>query len=419
MLRTSLIVFSIHVVARSAGAELVVSADFENASAAVDGIDQPSGVIRFRPGGDARRGWPCWWMFRVDGIEPGRTLKLSLGRSLELLPTDTGAGNEGKPLDASWSRPPRAFYSLDDGKTWQRTGPIEVVDGRARYEQRIDAPSALFAWGPPFTVADAATLCDRIVAEHSFARPFDLGRSREGRTVRGVVVREGELPDAERAGIWIQARQHAWESGGSWVGRGFIDWLTSDDPRAADLRRRAEVVFIPVMDVDSVATGDGGKGRHPQDHNRDWTAQPHYPEVSAAQRKIAELDAAGRFDLFVDLHNPGPRDLQPFFFASPDELLSPLGRANLAAFFQAAQSEMTGPLTIAPRMHPSGASYSPLWKQISKNWVTLNARPHVVAVTLETAWNTPHSTAEGYRTVGRQLGLAVERYLQEPRRKPH
>lgn len=396
----------------SARAELVVSTDFENASAAIDGIDQDSGVIRFRPGGDSRRGWPCWWMFRVDGIEAGRTVTLSLAPSLGALPTATGAGNEGRPLDASWSRPPRAFYSTDGGATWQLTGPVEIVGERSNYRQRIDVTSALFAWGPPFTVGDAKKLVERIAAAHSFAKPIDLGPSREGRQVPGVVLRDGPAQAEERYGIWIQARQHAWESGGSWVGRGFIEWLVSDDPRAVALRQKAEIYFVPVMDVDSVATGNGGKGQHPQDHNRDWTAKPHFPEVAAAQRKIAELDRAGRFDLFIDLHNPGPRDVRPFFFASPDDILSPAGRKNLAAFLGAARSEIKGPLVLAPEPHTSGPAYSPLWKQISKNWVSTHARPHVVAVTLETSWNTPHSTAEGYQTVGRQLGLAIEAYFR-------
>ena len=39
-----------------------------------------------------------------------------------------------------------------------------------------------------------------------------------------------------------------------------------------------------------------------------------------------------------------------------------------------------------------------------------NCRPHVVAVALETPWDTPHSTTDGYRTVGQQLGMAIEAY---------
>ncbi|MBL9084100.1 MAG: hypothetical protein JNK76_20015, partial [Planctomycetales bacterium] len=186
-----------------------------------------------------------------------------------------------------------------------------------------------------------------------------------------------------------------------------------DDPRAAALRRQAIVTFVPVMDVDSVATGNGGKNQVPQDHNRDWSAAPHFPEVAAAQKRIAELDKAGRLDLFVDLHNPAPSDLRPFFFVSPDEELNPTGRRNLATFVAAAKGEIVGPLVLSPNTKPSGAAYSPQWQAISKNWVTMNCRPHVVAVTLETSWNTEHGTTAGYTTVGRQLGLAIEKYLRE------
>jgi hypothetical protein len=54
---------------------------------------------------------------------------------------------------------------------------------------------------------------------------------------------------------------------------------------------------------------------------------------------------------------------------------------------------------------------------MSKNWVAAHAPPHAVAVTLETSWNTPHSTTDGYRKLGVQLGEAIERYLKDDPRK--
>lgn len=382
--------------------ELIVTSDFENGSAVVDGIDQASGAIRIHPAGDPARGWPCWWSFKVGGIEPGRKLTIEIDR---VPPPNT--------LSPVWSQPSHATYSVDDGRTWRQTEKAEKADGRARYTATIDADHAWFAWGPVFDVGDAHELVERLAAKHPFATEFELSKTRAGRAVPGLVVRDGDTTDAERYGLWIQARQHAWESGGSWVGRGFIEWLTSDDPRAGALRRKSLVYFVPVMDVDSVATGNGGKNQKPQDHNRDWSAAPRYPEVAAAQRRIAELDAAGRLDLFVDLHNPGPDDGRPFFFVAPDDTLSDVGRRNLARFVAAAKAEITGPLPMSPNTRPSGAGYSPQWREISKNWVTANTRSHVVAVTLETTWNSSASTAEGYATVGRQLGLAIERYLVE------
>ena len=33
-------------------------------------------------------------------------------------------------------------------------------------------------------------------------------------------------------------------------------------------------------------------------------------------------------------------------------------------------------------------------------------------------WNSPEATTDGYLTMGRQLGLAIERYFREPPKKP-
>lgn len=400
------------VVAGPARGEWTVTSDFENGSAAVDGIDRTTGTIRFRPGGDARRGWPCWWSFKVAGIEPGTAVTLVLAPSEQVLPGGTGAGSENKPLAASWSRPERAFYSVDDGRTWQQTQPLEVVDGRARYRQTIAADRAWFAWGPVFAPREAAELIESAVARCPESQAFELARTREGRSVPAIVVRAGPRPDGKRDVVWIQARQHAWESGGSWVGRGFLEWLAGDEPRAAALRERALVYFVPIMDVDSVATGNGGKGQAPQDHNRDWSVEPHFPEVAAAQRRLRELDADGRVALFLDLHNPAPNDREAYFFSSPDDVLPPAGRRNVERFFAAAKAEIVGPLKLRHELKATGSSYSPKWREMSKNWITANLHAGVVALTLETAWNTPHSTPDGYRTVGKQLGLAIEAYFR-------
>jgi hypothetical protein len=134
-------------------------------------------------------------------------------------------------------------------------------------------------------------------------------------------------------------------------------------------------------------------------------------------REIRALDREGRFDLFIDLHNPGPNDDAPFFFVAPRNLLTDKGRRNLQRLLATAQAEIIGPLALARESRESGPSYDKDWRQISKNWVSFNTREHVVAVTLETTWNSPHSTISGYENVGRQLGLALERYLRtNPRR---
>jgi hypothetical protein len=259
---------------------------------------------------------------------------------------------------------------------------------------------------------DARQLCSWAASKCPQATAFTLCRTRAERPVPALRVEPEAAGETPLAGVWVQARQHAWESGSSWVCRGFVEWLVSDDPRAGSLRAKTRIVVVPIMDVDNVFVGAGGKQQKPQDHNRDWSDQPHWPSVAAAQREIRAMDARGQFHLFIDLHNPGAGERSPFFYLAPRTLLSARGRDNLDRFLKAATTEMTGPLAFRGTTRESGPGYDKqLWKRISKNWVTLNCRDHVVAVTLETAWNTPHSTPDGYRAVGRRLGLAMESFF--------
>src|SRR5262249_31052985 len=154
----------------------------------------------------------------------------------------------------------------------------------------VDAEEAWFAWGPPFTIEDAAALVKASEKQCPHAAAFELCRSLENRPEPALRVSEPGVKDEERFGIWINARQHAWESGGSWVCRGLTEWLVSNDERAESLRKKALIYIVPIMDVDNVAIGAGGKEQKPQDHNRDWSDKPHFPAVAAAQKKIKELD---------------------------------------------------------------------------------------------------------------------------------
>ncbi|MBI3881430.1 MAG: zinc carboxypeptidase [Verrucomicrobia bacterium] len=401
-------------VALAARCEIRIFTDFEGGSARVESIDQQTRTIRFSPAGDAKRGWPCWWFLRADGMPEGGTIAFDLSPSKELIAQE--GSNQGKPLAADWAMPERATFSTD-GIAWQHTEPGRKQDGRIVYEVKAGAPTLWLAWGPPFTPKDAATLAERLSKSRPFVEKFELCKSREGRPVPALRVVEGPKRPNERFGVWVSARQHAWESGGSWVCRGFADWVTSYDARAAWLRQNAEIFIVPVMDVDHVATGDGGKEALPLDHNRDWQDTPHWPEVAAAQKHLLALKEQGRCDVFLDLHNPAPGDQRPFFFVSPDDLIASEGRRNLARFLELARLEITGPLPLAEKPKSSGPGYHPLWRQISGNWVAAHGNPHTLAACLETSWNTPASTAEGYLAVGAQLGRAVEAYLREnPRR---
>ena len=63
-----------------------------------------------------------------------------------------------------------------------------------------------------------------------------------------------------------------------------IEWLSSDDESAIALRRKAQIFVVPIMDVDSVEKGSGGKWQLPHDHNRDWSDKPYWNSVKEIGR---------------------------------------------------------------------------------------------------------------------------------------
>ena len=375
--------------------ELKANSEFPGGSARVQAIDQKERSIQILPAERKDRGWVCWWYFKLEGIQPGETITLDVGGGV-------------------WAQPQRAVYSLDN-ETWTHTEPGKLVKGRMIYKQKVDAKEAWFAWGPAFTAKHAQALVDSAAKTCSDAHAFELIKSADGRPCPALRITGSK--DEKPFGVWISARQHAWESGGSWVCKGLVDWLVSDDARAVALRKKAVLTIVPVMDIDDVELGAGGKGRVPNDHNRDWCDEPHWPEVRAAIAEIKRLNAAGTFDFFVDLHNPGAGDRSPYFYTSAKTELSQRAFTNLQTFLSCAKDEIGGPLKFLGRTLEDGPTYDKNWKKISKNWVYANTAPHVTAVTLETSWNVPESTQENYQRVGKELGLAIEKFLQPEIRK--
>jgi hypothetical protein len=382
--------------------QLHVATNFPGGSGEVQSIDQRQRIIRIHPSALPERGWSCWWYFHVSGIRKGEETKIELsGDNFALADQPT--------------------FSLDN-RTWQHGPAGKREPGKMIYTVKIDGPKAWFAWGVPFTGSDASQAIRSAVDRCNTAKSFELCKSRDGRSVQGLRI-PPELKNLEAKtnsppyGIWIVARQHAWESGSSWVCRGLVEWLVSDDPRAVELRSKAEFNIVPIVDLDNVERGAGGKEEKPQDHNRDWTDAPYHPAIAALQQKIAEQNNAGRLDMFIDLHNPGPGDKSSFFFISPRSILAEEGWANVDHFLNAANLEMIGPLPVRAPMRESGPGYDARWQQIGKNWVTMHSARHVVSITLETAWNTPNGTADGFLKTGQELGQTIERYFRERPKK--
>lgn len=387
----------------AAHGELRVSADFEGGNAEVVGIDQPAGRVRIMPALREGRGWPCWWYFKIDGLEPGREIVLEVQ-------AQTKPFREQTVLAAAWCQPKHAWISAD-GEQWSPTDQGELTADKIMvYRIKAAGPSLFAAWGPPFVPSDADQLLAKIAAKlPGKAERFELAKTRGGRPVHGIRIGDEAAPHQ----VWANARQHAWEAGGSQVGRGFIEWYASDDEAARELRSRSCLRFIPIMDVDNAATGAGGKEAIPRDHNRDWAAEPIYPEVAAAQRMIRGIHEKHGLDVYIDLHNPGAGD--PVFFFGPFsfERMSGIQQRNYQRWIDLAARHITEPQPVQPQYR--FATYVKTDEErgrMSSGWVRANAGPHTISVTLETGWNSPQMSVAGYGQIGAGLGRALAAYLR-------
>ena len=369
-----------------AGEAPILDNDFPGGNIHPLNLDTESRILRFRTDKHKNRGWDCWWYFKMDGLLPGDTWEFQL----------EGSG---------FTTPQRAAYSTDN-QTWHQTTKGIRMGKAMVYQLEAKSRTMWFAWGPPFQLSHAQKLVGKVALAGVGAEAYTLCKSKDGHKVPALRW-EPEGGKCQPA-IWIQARQHAWEAGSSWVCKGLVDWLASEDPEAHRLRTNASITIVPIMDVDNVERGAGGKNQIPHDHNRDWGDSPIHPEVAAAQKGIRQLDENHTFALFLDLHNPGPGDKKPFFFGSPADHFTPERRANQNRFLERCQNHLSvEPLGFNPGIRITGASYHPLWRRISKNWVARNTAPGSVNLTLETSWDTPHSHQGAYQSYGRALGQAI------------
>lgn len=390
---------------------LRVSTDFPGGNAHVAFLEADRQELHITPVRYPEGGWACWWYFQLDGLTPGKpvTLKVSATRAPSRL--------NGTVLPAGWSQPQRAAISVDNVVWTQTPAGTRTPEQEMLYEFDAPAERIWLAWGPPYLPEHADALLDRFVQTHPGAERFVLAHTRGGRPVPAVRFGGGTPEQPATRGVWIGARQHAWESGGSWVGQGFLEWAGSEDPAAAALRRKAVIYFVPIMDVDNVVLGGGGKEAVPRDHNRDWSDEPVYPEVAAAQKKILELDSQIGLDVYVDLHNPGRNSMRPYYYGPIDlDQMTSRQQERYARWLALSVEFLNGPLPIEKEYQfTTYITTQEERDRTSGNWIRRNVRPSVLTVTLETAWNTPHSTQAGYQTVGRQLGETIERYLDEAR----
>jgi len=246
---------------------------------------------------DGRNRQPSWYSFSVNEAK-GREVKVTL--------TDLRGEYNYKPGGVSINEASPPVVSAD-GINWHHltTMTFDKSNDQASFTLIPESDHVMVAHIEPYT----ASRVNQLLAEirgHPDLKDEVIGKSVEGRDLHLLTISRPAVNHSGKPVIWLMCRQHAWESGTSFVGEGAIKFLLSDEGEA--FRDRVVFKIFPMLDPDGCADGGVRFNRNGYDLNRNWdTADPSnlesrrlMPEICAAKKAMIDF---GRMDFFLTLHN--------------------------------------------------------------------------------------------------------------------
>lgn len=106
---------------------------------------------------------------------------------------------------------------------------------------------------PRYNYQDNEDFIAALDSPHADCRLY--GESEEGRHLWQVVLADLTIPDSGKKPVMVVARNHAYESAGSYCVDGMIRWLLSDDTLASFYLAKYVFHFLPMTNPDGVHNG--------------------------------------------------------------------------------------------------------------------------------------------------------------------
>jgi len=335
-------------------APITFNANFEGGS--LGKIEHSSGThyicaVRGEQNYEGRNRQASWYYFRMDNVR---------GRDITIELTDLVGEYNYRPGAIAIKKNTLPVFSYD-GKTWQHFETVDWDERTTRLILRF-RPTYNRIWVAhiqPYTTRDLQRLLDSVTTGPNL-RVEVIGKTVQGRDILLLTVTNFDRPDTNKKVVWLIARQHAWETGGSFVAEGAIRFVLSDDPEARRLRDRVIFKFIPMADPDGVVRGGVRFNANGYDINRHWDEvdlrDPKYlermPEIWYMKRAIVDYAGSERpIDLLLYLHNEENND-----WISGAPVDDPHFQKLVERFFDLLMAETTFDATRRPTQKPDALS---------------------------------------------------------------
>ena len=321
---------SIHAGAREGrhgiGADLIFSADFEGGNLAmVTQVGKTEFDIMLSPDTNTRRHMQ-WFYFRISHLQKSVSYKLNI---VNLCKSKSLYNNGLRPLTYSEQR------VANEALGWIRSGfDIAYFKSSIYHRKHSGTPfrtltftytgeyandSVYFAHCYPYPLQQLNNEISQLLADKTKQPLIKRSCLCKTQGKHECVLLEVTEPTESmeeylsRQGVVITARCHPGETPSSFMMRGIVNFLTSNDPKAERLRRAYVFKLIPMSNPDGVVSGNSRSTLEGADLNRMWLEDS--PEekrrdlkiLAATKALIAKFSKERSVRLVLDLHSHSRR----------------------------------------------------------------------------------------------------------------
>ncbi len=290
----------------AAGGEIYVSDDFESGSLGVWRVEDDTRLVV-----TPRRG------FDQDSVNTATTwfhgrLSNVLHRlvTIQFTGLEYGVYNGRRGTTLPFCRNTVPVFSYDR-EHWHRfsNAAFDSTSETFTISQIFSRDTVWVAYTVPYTFARLERFLTS-VGKHPAVTVGTFGHSVQGRTLYMVDVTEPGPGATARPTAWIIARQHSFETGGSWAVQGLLEFLTSSRPEAVAIRSQVNFKLCPLVNPDGVTLGGTRFNARGVDLNRHWHSSDPLsndlemaPETALLRQAMAQAKKEGKLDLWINIHN--------------------------------------------------------------------------------------------------------------------
>ena len=152
-------------------------------------------------------------------------------------------------------------------QSWQENGKTKSVKGQIKVHRHTYDPNNPYVLSETSTetstnrenivqqILDYCTIVGDFTDGNKYIKTEIIGNDMGGDEIYAFTVTDFSVPDTEKKAMFFMGQQHVSENNGSHMCDLMMRFLASDDEKAADLRRKYVVYFIPIASVTSWREG--------------------------------------------------------------------------------------------------------------------------------------------------------------------